>query len=197
MTPTLRVSTRKGLFTIKKTLAATEPGGWSIARTDFLGDNVTLSFFDASSGTLYAALAHGHFGAKLHRVTIGKDADEQTENSSDAGERNWREIAVPQYPKRPEGVEPPVDEMGQIVPDSLKLIWALEAGGAECAVCQAALSAADDVKDLSVLDRRNDDAIVVGVGNKEAAAGCVGQDLTWKGQQRGRLAFEPGGTSRS
>ncbi len=130
MTPTLRVSTRKGLFTIKKTRAATEPGGWSIAQTDFLGDNVTLSFFDASSGTLYAALAHGHFGVKLHRLTIGKDADVQTEDGSDAGERNWQEIAVPQYPKRPEGIEPPVDEMGQVVPDSLKLIWALEAGGA-------------------------------------------------------------------
>ena len=60
---------------------------WAITAVDFLGDNVTLTFTDPRDGTTYAALDHGHFGAKLHR-------------SRDAG---WEEIATPEYPPKPEG----------------------------------------------------------------------------------------------
>jgi hypothetical protein len=128
MTPTLRISTRKGLFTITKNAADQSPGQppeWLIARTDFLGDNVTLSLFDASSTYLYAALEHGHFGVKLHRLAIGKDG----EWGSNPTDSHWQEIATPQFPKRPEGSEPSVDAMGQTIPDTVQLIWSLEAGG--------------------------------------------------------------------
>ena len=64
MSDTLLVSTRKGLFWIKRS-----GGTWAIDRADFLGDNVTLSLSDRRSGRTFAALDHGHFGVKVHRTT--------------------------------------------------------------------------------------------------------------------------------
>ena len=63
MSDALLVSTRKGLFTVRKA------GQWEIAGVDFLGDNVTLTLTDRRDGRRYAALDHGHFGVKLHRST--------------------------------------------------------------------------------------------------------------------------------
>src|SRR5438046_1021733 len=82
----LYVSTRKGLFTLELSSL-----GWSIHQTAFLADNVTLMYPDAATGSLFAALDHGHFGVKLHR-------------SRDGGQ-NWQEIAAPTYPTQPEGTE--------------------------------------------------------------------------------------------
>jgi hypothetical protein len=109
VTDTLKVSTRKGLFTV-----ARGRGAWEIAKVDFLGDNVTLTLTDPRDGTRYAALDHGHFGVKLHRST--KDG--------------WEEIATPTYPPKPEGVEEN-DMWGRPLPWSTARIWALQAGGAD------------------------------------------------------------------
>ena len=38
MSDTLMVSTRKGLFTVRRS-----EGAWAISRTDFLGDHVSLT----------------------------------------------------------------------------------------------------------------------------------------------------------
>ena len=110
--PRCHVSTRKGLFTL-------EPGadGWTIARTSFLGDNVTLTAHDPRDGSLYAALNHGHFGVKLHR-------------SRDGG-ASWQPIATPAYPAKPEGYQPKTPVEGTPADWSLKLVWALAAGGAD------------------------------------------------------------------
>ena len=62
MSDTLLVSTRKGLFEVRR-----HSSGWSIDRISFLGDNVSLALADVRDGNWYAALDHGHFGAKLHR----------------------------------------------------------------------------------------------------------------------------------
>ena len=62
MSNSILVSTRKGLFTVKR-----GRGGWSVSDGDFVGDNVTLTLHDPRDGTDYAALNHGHFGIKLHR----------------------------------------------------------------------------------------------------------------------------------
>jgi hypothetical protein len=80
MSDTLLVSTRKGLFWVRR-----QNGNWGIDRVDFPGDNVTLTLTDPRSGYRYAALDHGHFGVKLHRLEGA----------------NWREIAVPIYPPKP------------------------------------------------------------------------------------------------
>lgn len=108
--PRCHVSTRKGLFTL-------EPGadGWTIARTSFLGDNVTLTSHDPRDGSVYAALNHGHFGVKLHR-------------SRDGG-ATWQPIATPAYPPKPEGYVPKTPVEGTPADWSLKLVWALTAGG--------------------------------------------------------------------
>lgn len=111
MTPALWVATRKGLFHLS---AADD---WRVHAPSFLGDPVSMVLDDARDGALYAALHLGHFGAKLHR-------------SDDRG-ASWTEVSVPSYAglapiqkAAPPGVEAPPAE-----PPSLKMLWALEAGG--------------------------------------------------------------------
>jgi hypothetical protein len=101
MTQELLVGTRKGLFTLKKSGG----GAWSIARDAFLGVPVTLTMRDPRDGVIYAALRHGHFGAKMHR--------------SDDGGKTWIEIACPAFPLAPGAEDKP----------SVDTIWALEAAG--------------------------------------------------------------------
>ncbi len=109
MSDRLLVSSRKGLFVLER-------GGdrWEIARTAFLGDNVCLSQVDPRDGSWYAALDLGHFGAKLHR-------------STDQG-RHWDEIAVPAFDADDEVV---TGDGKPAQPAALRLIWSLEAGGAQ------------------------------------------------------------------
>lgn len=117
--PRLLVATRKGLFV----LAAGGPaknqlgGGWSVARSAFLGDPVTMALHDPRDGALYAALNLGHFGCHLHR-------------SRDDG-KTWEECGVPVYPagakaagrpSGPDGPPPPLE------PASLEFLWSLEPG---------------------------------------------------------------------
>ena len=108
MSERLLVSTRKGLFTIKRSAV-----GWSVAGVDFMGDNVTLTLTDRRDGRCYAALDHGHFGVKLHR----------------SGADGWEEIATPAYPHKPPNLDEN-DMWGRPLPWSTARIWALEAGGA-------------------------------------------------------------------
>jgi photosystem II stability/assembly factor-like uncharacterized protein len=108
------VSTRKGLFTLARTGPASQP--WSVERTDFLADNVTLALHDHRSGRLYAALDHGHFGVKLH--------------ASDAPGAAWSETAAPAYPPKPDDVNE-VDMWGRPIAWSTARIWALEPGGSD------------------------------------------------------------------
>ena len=104
------VATRKGLFTVEP-----DAGRWAVARAAFVGDNVPMLLPDGRDGALYIALNHGHFGCKLHR--------------SDDGGETWPEIGVPKYPEQPADAPPELDGFGNVLPWSLKQIWALEAGG--------------------------------------------------------------------
>ncbi len=110
MSEELLVSTRKGLFTVKK-----NGGGWGVAETDFLGDNVSLTLRDKRNGFDYAALDHGHFGVKLHRRKPGEA---------------WTELAAPAFPEKPEG-RVDTDGWGKELPWTVMRIWALEAGAAD------------------------------------------------------------------
>lgn len=109
MSDTVLVSTRKGLFWLRR-----KNGHWQIDGADFLGDNVTLTLTDARSGRHYAALDHGHFGVKMHRSTGS----------------GWEEIATPAYPPKPEGLEEN-DMWGRPLAWSTARIWALQSGGAD------------------------------------------------------------------
>jgi hypothetical protein len=106
------VATRKGLFTFAR--KSGKAGEWSVARTDFLGDNVSMVLHDVRDGRLHAALDHGHFGVKMHRA--------------DEAKRDWQELPAPAYPPKPEGLEEN-DMWGRPLPWSTVRVWALETGG--------------------------------------------------------------------
>jgi photosystem II stability/assembly factor-like uncharacterized protein len=97
---TIHVATRKGPFAVTRTAR-----GWDVGLLGFLGEPVTMVLADPRDRRLYAALAHGHFGPKLH--------------VSDDGGARWREIACPSYPLAPEDAEER---------PAVHLIWALEPG---------------------------------------------------------------------
>ena len=103
MSDRLFAATRKGLFEFRRNGAR-----WGIKATAFLGSPVSMMLADPRDGVLYAALDLGHFGVKLHR--------------SDDGGESWTEIGTPSYA----GIDP--DEADA---PALKLIWSLEAGGAD------------------------------------------------------------------
>ncbi len=109
MTDTLLVSTRKGLFTLRR-----KGGTFRLTDHDFRGVPVSMALFDPRDGALYAALDHGHFGVKLHRRTG----------------RTWREIPAPVYPQLPKGPGGKVvvekEGGGRPWPRTLRLVWSLE-----------------------------------------------------------------------
>ncbi|HSR71222.1 MAG TPA: hypothetical protein VLL72_02470 [Kiloniellales bacterium] len=106
MTERLQVASRKGLLTF-----APDGRGWRLAASSFLGDPVSAVLADDRDGTLYAALALGHFGVKLHR--------------SEDGGTTWRELPAPAYPANG-AADGGADEA-----PSVALIWSLAAGGAD------------------------------------------------------------------
>lgn len=106
-------ATRKGLFTLSKMGSPAAP--WTIERSDFLADNVSIAIADPRSGRLYAALDHGHFGVKMH--------------TAEAYGANWIESAVPAYPEKPADVNE-LDMWGRPIPWSTVRVWGLETGGA-------------------------------------------------------------------
>jgi hypothetical protein len=110
MTDRIYAATRKGLFTIDRTVS-----GWRVTRSAFLGDPLSV-VLDAGGGRVYAALDLGHFGVKLQR-------------SDDDGE-SWREMEPPAYPPKPEGLDDR-DANGKPVEWRVDKIWALAAGGAD------------------------------------------------------------------
>lgn len=106
----VHVATRKGLFTVDRTST-----GFRLGEPHFLGDPVTVVQHDPRDGAVYAAVGHGHFGAKLHR-------------SRDRG-ATFQEIAAPAYPPKPEG-RTDRDGSGREIPWSVRQIWALAPGAA-------------------------------------------------------------------
>lgn len=109
MSNRMLVSTKKGLFTLDR-----EPAGWRVSRVSFLAENVTLAHADPRDGGWYAALNLGHFGVKL-------------KFSPDAG-ASWEDRAAPAYPA---DATVATGDGKPHSPATLKLIWALESGGAD------------------------------------------------------------------
>src|SRR6059036_3602259 len=108
MAQRLWIGTKKGLFTLERGAS-----GWKISRTSFLGDHVTIVTPHPRENIWFAALDHGHFGAKIHR-------------SSDAG-ATWTECKAPTYPPPPPGHEEK-DFFGRPIEWKLRKIWAIESG---------------------------------------------------------------------
>jgi hypothetical protein len=141
MSTRCHVATRKGLFTLER-----HASGWAVDRVSFLGDNCTLVMHDPRTDTLTAALAHGHFGVKMHR-------------SQDGG-ASWTEIATPKYPEKPADYKPRTTPLeGKEADWALKLVWALQPGGADqpgvvwCGTLPGGLFKSEDHGDSWMLSR--------------------------------------------
>jgi photosystem II stability/assembly factor-like uncharacterized protein len=80
MSDRILVGTRKGTFFIERTKAR-----WTPRLTGHAGAGVNFVARDPNSGTLWAALGHGHWGAKLSR-------------SSDGG-KSWADATQIKYPE--------------------------------------------------------------------------------------------------
>ncbi len=98
----LLLGTSKGLMVYRRT-----PSGWISDPPQFLGFPVSVAWIDDRDGTWWVALAHRHWGQKLHR-------------SRDGG-RSWEQVPVPRYP------DGAMLDSGK--PALLKKIWVMEHGG--------------------------------------------------------------------
>lgn len=112
------VGTRKGAFSIDKT-----NGHWAPRLIGHAGMGCNFLARDPSTGTLWAALGHGHWGAKLSR----SDDDGQT----------WADAAQIKYPEgaRHYSLPPPSEDSSDFGPVTLKdatlvKLWMIAFGGA-------------------------------------------------------------------
>jgi photosystem II stability/assembly factor-like uncharacterized protein len=125
----VHVATRKGLFVVDGRGADA-----GVVAAHFVGDNVTITLTDPRDGAWYAVLDHGHFGVKLHR-------------SDDCG-TTWDEVAVPEYPPKPEGFAD-ITVWGNEREWALAGIWSLEVapdapGALWCGTIPGGLFRSDD-----------------------------------------------------
>jgi hypothetical protein len=109
------VGTRKGTFVVQKTR-----GAWEPALVGHAGVCCNYAARDPHTGTLWAALGFGHFGAKLSR--------------SDDGGKTWRDASQVKYPAYARYLGTPLpDETGTTGPTILRdatllLLWTLAFG---------------------------------------------------------------------
>lgn len=103
MSDQLFVTTRKGLFELRRTTN----GKWPVVGTHFLGVPVTNFMRDPRDGLQYVSLNRGHFGVKLHRSEDGQ---------------TWEEVATPSYA----GIDDKksLDELWVLEPGDGDTIWA-------------------------------------------------------------------------
>lgn len=110
------VGTRKGTFLIEKVA-----GRWTPRLAGHAGQGVNFVARDPNSGTLWAALGHGHWGAKLSR-------------STDDG-NTWSDAPQIKYPEGARYLAPPMpDESGEAQgavvtkPATLLKLWTIAFG---------------------------------------------------------------------
>src|SRR5512134_294508 len=95
MSDRILVGTRKGTFIVEKSGGRYQPRLAAHA-----GQGVNFVARDPNAGTLWAALGHGHWGAKLSR--------------SDDGGATWRDAAQIKYPEHARYLSPPMpDKSGE------------------------------------------------------------------------------------
>ena len=99
---TIWVGTRKGLFVVRRAAS-----GWQLGKPAFVGEPVSQFLADPHDGAWYAALKLGHFGVKLWK-------------STDQG-AEWREVAAPAFPPKPDSEE------DDPTPWSVDQVWSLAA----------------------------------------------------------------------
>ena len=93
MSERILVGTRKGTFVVEKT-----NGRWTPRLAGHAGQGVNFVARDPHTGTLWAALGHGHWGAKLSRSTDGG--------------KTWSDAKQIKYPEGARYLAPPMPEEG-------------------------------------------------------------------------------------
>jgi photosystem II stability/assembly factor-like uncharacterized protein len=118
MANSILVGTRKGTFVVDK-----QNGRWKPRLAGHAGQGVNFVARDPESGTLWAALGHGHWGAKLSR-------------SSDGGQ-SWQDATQIKYPEGARYLSPPMPSedgsvTGAVVAKDATLLklWIIEFGPA-------------------------------------------------------------------
>ena len=96
------VASRKGLIELRR-----RAGAWSVARTSFVGEPVSMLLPPDADGRMLAALNLGHFGVKMH--------------ASDDGGTSWHEVDAPALPPQPADAAGPAWKVG--------MVWSLERCG--------------------------------------------------------------------
>lgn len=118
MSDRILVGTRKGTFVVEKS-----GGRWSPRLAGHAGQGSNFVVRDPFTGTLWAALGHGHWGAKLSRSTDGG--------------KTWADASQVKYPEGARWLAPPMPaEDGSDVPGAkttiktatLLKLWALAFG---------------------------------------------------------------------
>lgn len=97
------LGTAKGLVILEK------QKNWKITKVDFLGFPISFVYVDERSNTWWVALAHRHWGPKLHR-------------SVDQGQ-NWEVVALPVYPEDA--------KLSNGKRASLRKMWCMQQAGAD------------------------------------------------------------------
>jgi len=117
MSDRILVGTRKGTFVVTKS-----KGRWSPTLSGHAGAGVNFVAADPSTGTLWAALGHGHWGAKLSRSTDGGGS--------------WEDAPQVKYPDGARHYLPPApSETGPgegapvLKPATLLKLWTIAFGG--------------------------------------------------------------------
>ena len=101
---TLLIGTSKGLVVYKR-----KHKEWRSDGAAFLGSPVSVAWADGRSGTWWVALAHRHWGQKMHR--------------SDDGGKSWEEVAAPHYPDDA--------RLKNGKPATLRKVWTMAHAGAD------------------------------------------------------------------
>lgn len=115
MTKRILIGTRKGTFLVEKN------GSWKPRLAGHAGVGVNFVAADPNSGALWAALGHGHWGAKMSR--------------SDDGGATWADAAQVKYPEGARYLSPPIpgeesepSARHVIRPATLLKLWAIAFG---------------------------------------------------------------------
>jgi photosystem II stability/assembly factor-like uncharacterized protein len=113
MSGTILVGTRKGTF-----LVAKEKGAWRVRLSGHAGAGVNYVARDPNTGTLWALLGHGHWGAKLSRSTDGG------KTWADAPQIKYPEGARHYLPPAPSDTGPG-EGAPRLVPATLLKLWTM------------------------------------------------------------------------
>ena len=115
MSDTLILATRKGTFVLEF-----RNGRWHQAAHGHQGTNVAYAAKDPRTGTIWAALDHGHWGSKLSRSTDGG--------------QSWADAGQIKYPEGSRYIDSPFTDPGPEGPAirdaRLLKLWVLGFGGA-------------------------------------------------------------------